>query len=52
MTALRRKLIANPRDCSAADALRRGRLLANAIRGLRALLTLAIVVLAAIAVIQ
>ncbi len=34
MTALRRKLIANPRDSSTAKALRRGRLLANGIRGL------------------
>ena len=49
MTALRRKVIANPEDNSAADALQRGRLLANGIRGLMALLTLAIVLLAAIA---
>jgi len=50
MTALRRKLIANPRDSSTAVALRRGRLLANGIRGLMALTTLAIVILAAFAV--
>jgi len=50
MTALRRKLIANPRDSSTAVALRRGRLLANGIRGLMALMTLAIVILAAFAV--
>jgi uncharacterized membrane protein len=52
MTALRRKVIANPEDNSAADALQRGRLLANGIRGLMALLTLAIVLLAAIALVQ
>jgi uncharacterized membrane protein len=52
MTALRRKVIANPEDNSAADALQRGRLLANGIRGLMALLTLAIVLLAAIALAQ
>jgi uncharacterized membrane protein len=50
MTALRRKLIAHPGDSSTALALRRGRLLANAIRGLMALMTLAIVILAAFAV--
>ena len=50
MTALRRKLIANPRDSSTAVGLRRGRLLANGIRGLMALMTLAIVILAAFAV--
>ena len=50
MTALRRKLIANPRDSSTAVALRRGRLLANGIRGMMALMTLAIVILAAFAV--
>jgi uncharacterized membrane protein len=50
MTALRRKLIANTRDSSTAVALRRGRLLANGIRGLMALVTLAIVILAAFAV--
>jgi ABC-type Fe3+ transport system permease subunit len=52
MTGLRRKVIANPKDNSASDALRRGRLLANGIRGLMALLTLAIVLLAAIALAQ
>jgi uncharacterized membrane protein len=52
MTALRRKVIANPKDNSAADALRRCRLLANGIRGLMALVTLAIVLLAAIALAQ
>jgi len=50
MTALRRKLIANPSDSSTAVALRRGRLLANGIRGLMALMTLAIVILAAFAI--
>ena len=50
MTALRRKLIANPGDSSAAEALRRGRLLANGLRGLMALMTLAIVILAAFSV--
>ena len=50
MTALRRKLIANPRDSSTAVALRRGRLLADCIRGLMALMTLAIVILGAFAV--
>ena len=50
MTALRRKLIANTRDSSTAVALRRGRLLANGIRGVMALMTLAIVILAAFAV--
>jgi len=50
MTALRHKLIANPRDNSTAVALRRVRLLANGIRGLMALMTLAIVILAAFAV--
>ena len=50
MTALRRKAISSPGDDSTGAALRRGRLLANVIRGLMALMTLAIVVLAAIAV--
>lgn len=50
MTALRRKLIANAGDSSTAVALRRGRLLANGIRGLMALMTLAIVIFAAFAV--
>jgi len=50
MTALRRKSIAHPEDGSTAAALRRGRLLANAIRGAMALMTLAAVVLAAFAV--
>jgi len=50
MTALRRTLIASPGDSSTAEALRRGRLLANGIRGLMGLLTLAIVILAAFAV--
>jgi hypothetical protein len=43
-------LIANPRDSSTTVALHRGRLLANGIRGLMALMTLAIVILAAFAV--
>jgi len=50
MTALRRKMIANPRDSSTAVALHRSRLLANGIRGLMAPMTLAIVILAAFAV--
>ena len=50
MTALRRKLIANPRDSSAVVGLHRGRLLANGIRGLMAPMTLEIVILAAFAV--
>src|SRR5450759_2895067 len=39
MTALRRKVITNPGDSATVRALRRGRLLANGIRGLMALLT-------------
>ena len=50
MTALRRKVITNPGDSATVGALRRGRLLANVIRGLMALMTLAIVILAAFAV--
>jgi hypothetical protein len=50
MTALRRKVITNPGDSATVRALRRGRLLANGIRGLMALLTLAVVLLAAFAV--
>ena len=50
MTALRRKVITNPGDSATEGALRRGRLLANGIRGLMALMTLAIVILAAFAV--
>jgi uncharacterized membrane protein len=50
MTALRRKVITNPGDSATVCALRRGRLLANGIRGLMALLTLAVVLLAAFAV--
>jgi uncharacterized membrane protein len=50
MTALRRKAITNPGDSATEGALRRGRLLANVIRRLMALMTLAIVILAAFAV--
>ena len=47
MTSLRRILIANQSDGSMANSLRRGRRLANALRGLLALITLAIVILGA-----
>lgn len=47
MTTLRRIMIANPADNSVANSLHRGRRLANAIRGLMALVTLAIVILGA-----
>jgi hypothetical protein len=47
MTALRRIMIANPADESVANSLHRGRRLANVIRGLMALVTLAIVMLGA-----
>lgn len=47
MTTLRRIMIANPADSSVANSLLRGRRWANAIRGLMALITLAIIILAA-----
>ena len=47
MTSLRRILIANQSDGSMANSLRRGRRLANALRGFMALITLAIVILGA-----
>jgi len=47
MTSLRRILIANQSDGSMANSLRRGRRLANALRGLMALITFAIVILGA-----
>ncbi len=50
MTALRRRSIWSREDNSTAEALRRGRQLANMLRGLMALITLSIVILAAIAV--
>lgn len=45
MTARRRELIENPDDRITADALRRGRMLANGLRGMMALLTIAILAL-------
>jgi hypothetical protein len=47
MTTLRRTMMANPADGSVANSLHRGRRLANAICGLMALVTLAIVILGA-----
>jgi hypothetical protein len=47
MTALRQIMTANPADESVANSLHRGRRLANAIRGLMALVTLAVVMLGA-----
>jgi len=47
MTALRRRVMGAPRDVAAADALRRGRTLAGALRGTMAALTLCVLVLAA-----
>jgi hypothetical protein len=47
MTTLRRMMIANPADNSVANSLHRGRRLANAVRGLMGLVTLAIVILGA-----
>lgn len=47
MTGLRQRAAAGSDDHGVADAVRRGRMLAGALRGLMALLTLAIVVLAA-----
>ena len=50
MTALRRRVMGAPGDVAAADALRRGRTLAGALRGTMAALTLAVLVLAAQAI--
>lgn len=47
MTILRRRTMSIPEDHNAGRAVRRGRLLAGALRGLMAFVTLAIVVLAA-----
>ena len=47
MTALRRRVMGAPGDVAAADALRRGRTLARALRGTMAALTLCVLVLAA-----
>jgi hypothetical protein len=47
MTTLRRRAMSNPEDHDADRAVRRGRLLAGVLRGLMALVTLVIVVLAA-----
>jgi uncharacterized membrane protein len=47
MTTLRRVMIANPADRSMANSLHHGRRWATAIRGLMALITLAIIILAA-----
>jgi hypothetical protein len=47
MTTLHRIMIANPADSSVANALQRGRRWATAIRGLMALITLSIIILAA-----
>jgi uncharacterized membrane protein len=50
MTALRRRVVSAPGDISAAEALRRGRTLAGALRGTMAALTLGVLVLAAQAI--
>ena len=50
MTALRRRALSAPQDDVAGRAVRRGRLVAGALRGLMALVTLAVVVLAAQAI--
>ena len=50
MTIRRRRAMSTPEDHDAGRAVRRGRLLAGALRGLMALVTLAIVVLAAQAI--
>jgi len=47
MMTLRRIMMANPADRSVANSLHRGRRLANAIRGLMAMVTFAIVILGA-----
>jgi hypothetical protein len=50
MTALRRRAVTAPDDRAAADAVRRGRLLAGTLRATMALVTLAVLVLAAQAI--
>lgn len=50
MTGLRRRSISAPADAGASRAVRRGRRVATALRGLMAIVTLAIVVLAAMAI--
>jgi hypothetical protein len=50
MTVLRRRTVSAPDDHAAAEAVRRGRALAGALRGTMALVTLAILVLAAQAI--
>jgi hypothetical protein len=47
MTALRRRAVTAPDDRAAVDAVRRGRLLAGALRATMALVTLAVLALAA-----
>jgi hypothetical protein len=47
MTALRRCAVTAPDDRAAVDAVRRGRLLAGALRATMALVTLAVLALAA-----
>lgn len=47
MTALRRRAVTAPDDRAAVDAIRRGRLLAGALRATMALVTLAVLALAA-----
>jgi hypothetical protein len=50
MTALRRRAVTAPDDRAAAEAVRRGRIVAGALRGTMALVTLAVLVLAAQAI--
>jgi hypothetical protein len=50
MTKLRRRSASSPGDLGAADAVRRGRLLAGALRSVMALMTLGVLVLAAQAI--
>jgi uncharacterized membrane protein len=50
MTVLRRRAVTAPDDRAAAEAVRRGRVLAGALRGTMALVTLAVLVLAAQAI--
>jgi hypothetical protein len=50
MTALRRHAVTAPDDRATTDAVRRGRLLAGALRASMALATLAVLVLAAQAI--
>jgi hypothetical protein len=50
MATLRRQAMGSPDDHDAARAVRRGRLVASGLRGLMAMVTLAVVVLAALAI--